>query len=69
MGQSQPTAVEEPPQVIRIPSRDQIAEPPMARNESREAPSLADEPGFGETHDVEGSLPESREVAGLWYGR
>ena len=48
VGQSQPTAVEEPPEFIPIPSLNHIDVPPMERNESREVPPPADEPGFGE---------------------
>ena len=60
MGQNQPTAVETPPDFIPIPSRDIIDVPPMEKDESREVPPPADEPGVGETHDA----VESREEAG-----
>jgi hypothetical protein len=60
MGQNQPIAVETPPDFIPIPSRELVDVPPMEKDESREVPPPADEPGVGETHDAF----DAREEAG-----
>ena len=52
-----------------LPMNESEIARPTPERESVEAPShRADEPGAGETHDVEGSIPETHGPAGLGMG-
>ena len=62
MVQHQPTE-QVIPQLLPIPQRlqnDERQQAATARDESREVPPPADEPGVGEIHEFEGSFPEAR---------